>query len=694
MFKSVHKLGLCIKQNNIESVFASSISTNYTLVSCALWKRHCGSGRPTNINFYGKYGVHFNGKSCFVCNKKDINTEHGLLLHLQSKNHLTMILHRLKLQPSEKNMLKTNFQALYKQFRQRNMSIESLDCLKNHNDTKNMIDIAPFLVNNINNDQNVKTMNRNTEEQMNQVKRREQGNIDRGMITGAIAPLESNKNDKNISNIKQKIRNCVNIDQIYEILKDKTNIPDDIGIYSLAIKKCSKFGGPQWRDCMKLIQMVFDRGIPRSVGFYGIVFQAASDNDRFIDVFPKMTNRMQHDGIDHNIITINSLLHGCVSRGNCDTAKKIISIAEKSNIQLDVKSYTILITMYGIADKIDNVVKLFHESPMIDMRLFAAFLNACSRTGSIDILLKYKKLFDCGKIGSINSNWNVKTGNNSLKPDASYYSILMSAYLKSNKPLDAITMFDEMKKQKYIKPNNECLGLLHAAHLRIQLLSTNEKDRLKEFYNTTIVIPKMETLNKQQRLNNDTVGRLIVSILHCYGQHRWYEARIFIQRLMKEYDYKYWIVDSYTQRVLFDVHGFSVPEIVFFLRYAFGEDMKNILKYTNNGRNNLSISTGFGKHRQGNRRQGNDSQGSVTQNVILHELLSWTQMVKCSKGEGKKNGIVIIPATEIKRFQLASVIEKQKFYNQTTFTCTKFDKYWTDHADNSIINNTFLKFTK
>ena len=652
---------------------------NYTQVLHILWKRDRSSSRPININFYGKYGVDFDDKSCFVCNKTNINTEHGLLSHLQSAKHVRMILNRLKLKTSEKNMLETNFPAIYKHIRERNTSIDtiqSLDSLKNDNGTKNMIDIAPFLINyNGNSNRHVKSMNKTAEEQLHQVKRREQANIDRGMKTGAIAPLQGSK-DIRVLQIKQKIRDCVNAEQIYQILNDKDNIPNNVDIYSLSIKKCSKFGRHAWKDCKNLIQMVFDRDVPQNVELYGIIFNAASDNDRFKDVFPVLSKQMARNGIDHNIVTINSLLKGCTSRGNVKDAKKVISIGKKSNVQLDVKSYTILIAMYGIANDFDKAQKMFDKSPMIDLRLFSAFLNACGRTGRIDKMLEYKKLLDCGKIGS-------------LRPHVVYYAIFMSAFLRLNKPLDAITMFDEMKKQKYIKPNKFCLSLLHTAYLRLQLLSTNEKDRLKKFHRTTVATPQELIFDRQ--MSSDTIGRLIVSILHCYGQHRWYEARVSIKTLMKQFDFKYWIADHYLSRTNLDVHGMGVPEIIFFLRYAFGKDMKRILKNTNNGRDDLIISAGVGKHRQGIQREEND--GSVTRKAILHELSSWIPKIEPIEGRGKEKGIIIIPASEIKRFQL-NLKDKQKFLNQTTDTCITFDKYWTDHTDKSEIDTGFLKVIK
>ena len=249
-------------------------------------------------------------------------------------------------------------------------------------------------------------------------------------------------------------------------------------------------------------------------------------------------------------------------------------------------------------------------------------------------------------------------------------------------------MIDEMN-HKNIKPDDASVGLLHAATLQVQFLSKDEQHRLEAFRNVTVDIPQQF----MSKLTRDDVGILIRSVLHVYGQHRWYQAKYIVGKLMKKFNYGYWVADNYNfvSRINLDFHGISVPEMVFFLRYAFIEDIVTIKKFTKEYKYDLIIVAGSGYHRQGHQKEYR--KGAGIKGAILHELSLWPYTMKVCEGTGTSSGRIIIPGREIQCFtnSVCLAFEKERFFNKQTDTCRKFHQLWTDHIDTGKVSENFLE---
>lgn len=679
---------------------------------------------PLLVNFYGEYGKHFTDSQCMVCNKT-INRKYNLVQHLQSSNHCKNIISKLDIDKKLEQLFTSNFTALSDSLKKHNQTINTTytdyqqfwNALTNigtsNNDTL-QIDINllfPAMTeqdvsslelkqdeiqtnqNNSDDDEmrnmSVNSTDRVSDKKLQEISRtalhnrqldintRNSGDDkDHSDITinkvsksstlmslspGSLARLPRGTN-RNASKMRDVITfRCKTIDQIFKALNEHDDLCD-ITVYSRAIQKCSK--QLHWDECLQIANNAFVKNKQRTIAFYGILFNSAAENDKIIDVYPKYFDKMvNQDKIAPNDVIFNQLLKGCKKRGNIDIAKKIWNMFDEFEIEKDSIAYSSMICVCGKANELEMAEKIFLQCNSPNRFIINSFLDAIASCRDLKKFEKYQTFaFD-----------------NNLIIQYKDYRTIMSAYLKFKQPKRALKIFNKMIDNG-ISQNHLCLDLTQIAYFQLQKKYFQNQAKLDKCYiQVTQTIPsKMMSINKNgKKLGFNHVLLIIRSILHYYGQTRWYQSLNLIENVINKHNFSFWLFDKMNKQWVIDLH-FIQPEVVTFaLRYIFVKNKSFIIHKLNH---DIIIVTGKGAHRQGHRK----SSGFLASDVVENEIAQWNcgDLLKL-KNCAQKKGRLFIKHSDVvtffaKQIESDKYNQQQQFLNQVTDTCARFSDGWTE----------------
>uniref|UniRef100_A0A453DII7 Pentacotripeptide-repeat region of PRORP domain-containing protein n=1 Tax=Aegilops tauschii subsp. strangulata TaxID=200361 RepID=A0A453DII7_AEGTS len=169
-----------------------------------------------------------------------------------------------------------------------------------------------------------------------------------------------------------------------------------------------------------------------------------------------------------NIIVMNAVLEACVSCGDVDLAVQLFDeMRGPMGCGVDGVSYGILLKGLGIARRIDEAFEILESvekdtsdgSPRLSPHLLCGFLNALIEAGwfflptlAVRLLMKFNFIFCPGDMRRANAL--VARFRQVLYEGQSVllYNLLMKGYIKSNFPLGALTVKDEILRQG-LKPD-------------------------------------------------------------------------------------------------------------------------------------------------------------------------------------------------------------------------------------------------
>ncbi|KAM3257594.1 hypothetical protein ACQJBY_049736 [Aegilops geniculata] len=147
-----------------------------------------------------------------------------------------------------------------------------------------------------------------------------------------------------------------------------------------------------------------------------------------------------------NIIVMNAVLEACVSCGDVDLAVQLFDeMRGPMGCGVDGVSYGILLKGLGIARRIDEAFEILESvekdtsdgSPRLSPHLLCGFLNALIEAGDMRranaLVARFRQVLYEGQ-------------------SVLLYNLLMKGYIKSNFPLGALTVKDEILRQG-LKPD-------------------------------------------------------------------------------------------------------------------------------------------------------------------------------------------------------------------------------------------------
>ena len=526
------------------------------------------------------------------------------------------------------------------------------------------------------------------------ITRNKENNMSQSNKRGSLTPLERSEN-KDINRLRDMITfSCNTKDSIYKVLIDNDKICD-ISVYNCAIKKCSE--KLWWKDCLRIANMVFEKNKKRSIYFYAILFNAAAVNDKFNDIYPKFYKKMMNDINTKQIteysappstttnnsnnnnnnnntnamssVVLNSLLKGCVKRGNLETADEIWKLYDKLKIDKNNISFNTIINAYANGNNIRKAEEIFLQCKEPSAKTINSFLNGLSKARKYDKFEEYKIL--------VSKKYNFPTRIEDC-------NMIMSSYLRFKMPEKSIEIFNQIiAKEKKFKPDHLTLGMLQVAYykmqkkcIRINTDTDEETIKMNEYYKqVTEIIPneiKMIGNGGESLLSVSRVDTIIGSILHYYGQNNWHDAWDKIEKVMNEYNYGFWRIEEKSQEWIIDVHLSSIEVVIFGLRYVFVKNRDFIM-----GLNyDLRILTGRRLHVQGFKK----TREYDVKDVVVNEISNWEHGWLINDDDLNVNdGFLLIRKVDICSFY-DDLVNEKKFINQKTDTLKRFVDSWTESS--------------
>ena len=171
---------------------------------------------------------------------------------------------------------------------------------------------------------------------------------------------------KTVRSYRRRIRQSESIDDIYEMLENlpsKSTTNSDLSVLcDEVLKQCIKLR--QHRDCVKILELMYEHEIPRTLATYNIIIDGYTSNN---DIHSAMDIYHEYMAINDihltpNIITVNTLLAGCKHRGNIHMANLIWNeFILGQGIDPNVNTYTLMITVYARAGLPDHCYALFND---------------------------------------------------------------------------------------------------------------------------------------------------------------------------------------------------------------------------------------------------------------------------------------------------------------------------------------------
>jgi pentatricopeptide repeat protein len=226
---------------------------------------------------------------------------------------------------------------------------------------------------------------------------------------------------------------------LLEEMKTTGVTPDEM-TYSCAIQSCGL--GREWAKAVKLVDDMEQQGLLPNEIVMNNLMQALGHSREHKLVIALLRN-MEARGLQPNIITMNSAIACCVKAdGSMKDALSLLESMKKRGLNPDVRTYTLLISGWGIRSNLEGVISLLSEALEVvehpDVVMFNGALEACAFAGwdhACESILK--------KMNSIG-----------VTPDALSYGFLALAQFERGDFIAPLHTLAEMEKRG-LKPTVE-----------------------------------------------------------------------------------------------------------------------------------------------------------------------------------------------------------------------------------------------
>ena len=284
---------------------------------------------------------------------------------------------------------------------------------------------------------------------------------------------------------------------------NKSSLTPDITIYNNLINVCYVKG--QFEEAEKLVDEVFDFGSPvqPDISTFNILLKGISlkleskaeatkeEKQILLDLAEKyFANLKENHNFKPDDVTLNTKMDILIKGGCISKAWELFDeMKPKYKIEPDRYSYTTIIKTFRYEcdetklDKILGIMKLFKETRKClstDEIIFNCILDVCLKLGKVDKAeLVFKSMSEYG-----------------LYPSKISYAIMIRGYGQFYKLDEAFKLFEEMKNNAKIEPNEIIYGCLMNACVRCSnlkkvtqvYLEMQEKDiRMNIILYTTLI---------------------------------------------------------------------------------------------------------------------------------------------------------------------------------------------------------------
>lgn len=476
-------------------------------------------------------------------------------------------------------------------------------------------------------------------------------------------PIESTQ----FADIRNEIKNqCNNTTEIFRILRSpsakKNNY--DHTVYVCAMKKCENISR-NYRVSESIMKLMYDNNIERNVIVYNEFFKILTKYGK-LEIALKYFNYMiKIDKISPTIITATILIGACKESLDYKLATKIWDIViKKYNLLPDSMCYTQLISVYCNSCKIKLALNLFNQmlndNILPSITCYGSMINGYLKVNQLENAIKILKLIH---------------ENDELKYEITHaqYTPFISYYLRHNKPLKALKIYDQciklMMNKKYDLHNNknkfdstyllkydESLQYLRSV-IYVQLIKEKYKDtnnihdkEIKEWFHILFnVIPnERESMFGLNRINH-RLSHLQLQIMLLFYEDNNIEKVIdfFENDLLKTESFGMWKYQKEPiNNWVIDLHLMTFDVTKFILKYLFKYEKNNIFDLDTE---KLYILCGKGKHRilrHGN--NGKDHENNI-KSCVIDEFASWDPVI-VAKTDSQDNAFVTIDLRDIINF--------------------------------------------
>uniref|UniRef100_A0A2N9HKL7 Pentacotripeptide-repeat region of PRORP domain-containing protein n=1 Tax=Fagus sylvatica TaxID=28930 RepID=A0A2N9HKL7_FAGSY len=184
------------------------------------------------------------------------------------------------------------------------------------------------------------------------------------------------------------------------------------------------------------------------------------------------------DGFRHTTRTYNTMLYIAGEAGEFRLVEKLVEDMEKNLCEKDIKTWTILISLYGNAKLISKALLVFNNMRKCgcepDSHVYMKMIRALCAAGKDDIAMEfykemvqkemgidmslYKMLMNCvarsGDIAAVHSNealeWIRDLKSKDVTLDAEYFETLVKGLCRADRIVDALEIVDIMKRRHII----------------------------------------------------------------------------------------------------------------------------------------------------------------------------------------------------------------------------------------------------
>ncbi|KAJ4712238.1 Pentatricopeptide repeat-containing protein [Melia azedarach] len=236
---------------------------------------------------------------------------------------------------------------------------------------------------------------------------------------------------------------------------------------------------------------VFDempsQGVPRSVFSYTALINAYGRHEEGLgwEGLLGLFAEMRHEGIQPDIVTYNTLLSACGSRGLGDEAEMVFRTMNDGGVLPDITTYSYLVETFGKLGKLEKVSELLREMELggnlPDITSYNVLLDAHAKMGSIKESMEvFRQMQAAGCLAnattySILLNLYGSNGRydevrelflemkaSNTEPNAATYNILIQVFGEGGYFKEVVTLFHDMVEEN-VEPNMETYeGLIFA----------------------------------------------------------------------------------------------------------------------------------------------------------------------------------------------------------------------------------------
>ncbi|KAJ0478474.1 putative tetratricopeptide-like helical domain superfamily [Helianthus annuus] len=222
-----------------------------------------------------------------------------------------------------------------------------------------------------------------------------------------------------------------------KLIKHKLCEPNVV-MYSTMIKGLCKFGNND--IAIRLLRLMDERCCKPNVVAYNTVIDSLCKDKMIEDAFNLFNEMVFAKGIQPDVITYTSLIHGLCNLCRWDEVSKLLKEMEDLRISPNFQTFNILVDAFckeGRVDEAEAVIDIMVERGEVpNIVTYSSLINGYCLRGE---MIKARTLFD-----SLTSK--------GLVPNVVTYNSLLNGYCKSLKIEEAMHMFHEITR-KGLKPD-------------------------------------------------------------------------------------------------------------------------------------------------------------------------------------------------------------------------------------------------